>query len=410
MNLVQRVQDILLKPRQTWPVIATEADDAASIYTRYVMILAAIPAVAAFIGLTLVGVGAFGVSYRLPLLTGLVQMVVSYVLSLVMVFVLTQIVNALAPTFGGSKSPIQALKLVAYSSTAGFVGGVFSLIPALGIIGLVASLYSIWLLYTGISTLMRNPPEKSAAYTAVVIVCAIIVAIVISFVLSLFTPAARLGMAAAGAGANVTVKGSDGSTVTLDTAGLDAMSKRMEAAAQRADAAQKSGDPAAAGKAAAEVMAAMTGSSTTPIPAGELKAMLPETIGDLKRTGFESSSGQAMGLAGSTAKATYAGGERRIDVSLVDSGGLAGMASLAGWAGVTMDKETDVKIEKIYKEGNRTIREEYRKDGSHGELTTILANGVIVAVEGRRTDLAELKKVVASLDLGKLESMKRAEK
>ena len=34
------------------------------------MILAAIPAVAGFIGLTLVGVGGMGVSYRLPILSG----------------------------------------------------------------------------------------------------------------------------------------------------------------------------------------------------------------------------------------------------------------------------------------------------------------------------------------------------
>ena len=410
MNLVQRVQDILLRPKQTWPVIAGETEDTASIYTKYVMILAAIPAVAGFIGITLVGVGAFGVSYRLPVMTGLVQMVVSYVLSLVMVFVLAQIVNALAPTFGGVKNPIQALKLVAYAGTAGFVGGIFGLIPALGILGLLAGLYSIWLIYTGISVLMRNPPEKSAAYTAVVIVCAIIVGIVIAAIVGLFSPAARMGMAGAGAPANVTVKGADGSTVTLDTARLDAMSKRMEEASKRAEAAQQSGDPAAAGKAAAEVMAAMTGSSSTPIAAADLKSMLPESIGDLKRTAFETNSSQAMGIAGSTAKATYGAGDRRVDISIVDSGGLAGMAALAGWAGMTMDKESDGKTEKVYKDGNRTVHEEFRTDGSHGEITTILANGVIVEAEGNGIDGAGLKKIVAALDLGRLESMKRAAK
>ena len=51
MNLIQRVQDILLKPKQTWPVIAQESADTASIYTGYVVILAAIPAIAGFIGL-----------------------------------------------------------------------------------------------------------------------------------------------------------------------------------------------------------------------------------------------------------------------------------------------------------------------------------------------------------------------
>ena len=53
MTLIERVQAILLRPKQTWPVIAAEPADAATIYSRYVVILAAIPAVAGFIGLTL---------------------------------------------------------------------------------------------------------------------------------------------------------------------------------------------------------------------------------------------------------------------------------------------------------------------------------------------------------------------
>ena len=58
-------------------------------------------------------------------------MVIGYLLSLAIVYVLALIVDALAPTFGGTKNPIAALKLVAYGSTAGFVGGIFSLMPSL---------------------------------------------------------------------------------------------------------------------------------------------------------------------------------------------------------------------------------------------------------------------------------------
>ena len=47
MSLIQRVQDILLKPKETWPIIAGEGGDTASIYSGYVIYLAAIPAVAA---------------------------------------------------------------------------------------------------------------------------------------------------------------------------------------------------------------------------------------------------------------------------------------------------------------------------------------------------------------------------
>ena len=77
------------------------------------------------------------------------------------------------------------------------------------------------------------------------------------------------------------------------------------------------------------------------IAPADLKAMLPESIGDMKRTGIEAQGGEAMGIAGSAAKASYAGGERSVELSITDMGGLAGMATMAGWANMTMDKETD---------------------------------------------------------------------
>jgi hypothetical protein len=411
MSLIERVQSILLRPKQTWPVIAAESADVASIYTGYVAILAAIPAIAGFIGMTLVGVGAFGVSYHMPILTGVLRMVIGYVLSLVMVFVLALIVDALAPTFGGTKNQVQALKLVAYGCTAGFVGGIFSLIPSLAVLGLLAALYSIYLIYTGISVLMRCPPDKAGAYTAVVIVCAIVVGIVLGVLMSLFTPMGRMGMGGlASTAGDVTIKTPDGAAVTINPGSMAEIAKRMEAAGQRAQVAQNSGDPAAAGKAVGDMMAAMTGGNATPIAAADLKAMLPESIGDLQRTSFEASGGQAMGIAATSAKASYGNGDRHLNLSITDTGGLAGLATMAGWANMTMDKESDGKVEKVYKDGARTMHEDYRKDGSRAEATVILANGVIVAADGDHVDMDTLKKVLAGVDLGRIETMKRAAK
>ena len=412
MALVERVQSILLRPKQTWPVIAAEPADVASIYTGYVVILAAIPAIAGFIGWTLVGGGAFGVTYHLPVLAGALRMLLSYALSLAMVFVLALIVDALAPTFGGTKSQIQALKLVAYASTAGFVGGIFSLIPSLGILGLLAAFYSIYLLYTGIPVLMRCPPGRPAPTRRSSSSAPSSPAIVLAALLALVAPMGRMGLGGglASAGGDVTIKAPDGATVTINPGSMAEIAKRMEAAGQRAQTAQAASDPAAAGKAVSDMVAAMTGSSATPIAPADLKAMLPDAIGDMKRTSFESNGGQAMGISASSAKAAYSNGERQLDLSITDTGGLAGLAMVAGWANMTMDKETDGKIEKVYKDGGRTMHEEYQKDGSRGEATVILANGVVVEAEGSHVDIDTLKKVLASVDLGKIEAMKRAAK
>jgi len=419
MSLIERVQAILLKPKETWPVVASEGGDAASIYRGYVVFLAAIPAIAGFIGWTMVGAGTFGVNIRLSVGAALVQMVVGYLLSLAVVYVLALIVDALAPTFGGTKNRLAALKVVAYASTAGFVAGIFNLMPSLALLGLIAGLYSIYLFYTGLPVLMRSAPEKAGAYTGVVIVSAIVAMIVLAAVSSLFVSRGAIGlgtglaggMPGAAGGGEVQIKGADGTTVTINPSGMNEMAKRMEDAGKRIEAAQKSGDSAAAGKAMGEILGAVTGAgNATPIAAADLKAMLPESIGDMKRTGIEAESGQAMGIGGSTAKATYAGGDRRVELSIVDTGGLAGLATMAGWTHMTMDKDADGKIEKVYKDGARTVHEEYRKDGSHGELTVILANGVIVSAEGGRVDMTMLKGIVQGVDLAKLEATKRVAK
>lgn len=187
MNSLQNVRSILLSPQQAWERIEIENEDIGSVYTRYLMIIGVIPSIATFIGMSLVGYGAFGISVRVPIVSGIVSMVVSYVLLLVMCFVVALIVDALAPTFGGQKNRVNAVKVVAYGSTAGIVGGVFNAIPSLAMLGLIAALYSIYLFYLGLPILMKCPREKAVAYTAVVVVCAFVAAIVIGSISAMFS-------------------------------------------------------------------------------------------------------------------------------------------------------------------------------------------------------------------------------
>jgi hypothetical protein len=253
MNLIQRVQAILLKPKETWPEIEAEATDTVSLYKNYILILAAIPALATFIGLSLIGVSGFGFSYKVPLLTGLTQMLVSYVLSLAMVYVLALIADALAPSFGGQKHPMNALKLVAYGSTAGMLGGIFSLIPSLSMLGLLAALYSIYLIFTGLPVLMKNPPDKSLPYTAVMIVCGVVAGVVIGALSQLFSPNPGIHMGAGTSTPEITINTPKGE-IHVDTEKMEDWSKRMEAAGKRMEEAQQSGDKEAMEKSMKEMM------------------------------------------------------------------------------------------------------------------------------------------------------------
>ena len=252
MNLIARVKEILLTPKLAWPVIHDETTDTASLYTQYIMILAAIQAVAGFIGMSLFGVSGFGITLRVPLMTGLVQMVLGYGLTLAMIYIVAMIADALAANFGGQKNPLNALKLVAYSSTAAMVGGVFALIPALAILTLLAALYSLYLLYLGVPVLMKVPKEKTLPYTAVLVVSAIVVGVLAGAILGAVRggPAMAPGVAT-GRMSIETPKG----TVNIDVAKMEAWGKRMEEVSKKIEKAQQSGDQAAMEQAVKEMTA-----------------------------------------------------------------------------------------------------------------------------------------------------------
>lgn len=178
MELVSRVKGILLTPKAEWATIDTESATVGSLYTSYIIPLAAIPPICTFIGMSLVGFNLLGVSVRWPVTLGLESALVRYVLSLASTYVLALIIDALAPNFGGQKNQIQALKVAAYSSTAAWVAGVFALLPVLGILGILG-LYSFYLMFLGLPALMKSPEDKAAGYTIVVVVCAIVLFVVV---------------------------------------------------------------------------------------------------------------------------------------------------------------------------------------------------------------------------------------
>ena len=201
MNLVDRVKNILLSPKTEWPVIEQEQTDVKTLYLSYIMILAAIPAIATIISSLLIGGMVGAVAGRAGLGAGMTggfavgHALVSYVISLVVIFVVALIVDALAPTFGGTKSQINALKLVAYSATAGWVASIATVIPILGwIVAIIGSLYGIYLLYLGLPVLMKCPQDKAVVYLVVVV----IVYLVLSWILSAILLAGIFGGAMMG--------------------------------------------------------------------------------------------------------------------------------------------------------------------------------------------------------------------
>lgn len=181
MNILPRMKNILLQPKAEWAAIAAESTGTAELYLKYIIPLAAIGPVATFIGMSLLGydVPLLG-RFRTPILAGLSTAVVSYVLALVGVFAFALVIDALAPTFGGTKDPLRALRVATYSFTPAWLAGILFALPALGVLAILAGLYGIYLLYLGLPVLMKSDVNKALPYTLVSILGAIVIHLTIA--------------------------------------------------------------------------------------------------------------------------------------------------------------------------------------------------------------------------------------
>ncbi len=178
-KLVERVKSILLSPKDALTAVKTEEMTIAGAMKEYIIFLAAIPAIAQFIGFAIVGLPLVG---RYNIFRSLLYAIISYFLSLVAVVVVGKVINALATTFNAVKNDLNAFKLAFYSWTPAFVAGIFYVIPSLSVLALLGSLYSIYILYLGIPILMEAQQDKAIAYTVVIIIIAIIVMFIIGAV------------------------------------------------------------------------------------------------------------------------------------------------------------------------------------------------------------------------------------
>jgi hypothetical protein len=183
-KIIQRARALLVAPRTEWPVIAAEAATVRDLYREYIMILAAIPPICQFVKTSILGYAWHGFRiYRLGIGAGLTAAIVEYVVSLVGVYVLALIIEALAPNFAGQANRIQALKVAGYSYTASWIAGCAQILPGLyGLVALAGAIYSVYLLYLGLPSTMKVLPERAGGYTAVTVIVALILGWIIAVI------------------------------------------------------------------------------------------------------------------------------------------------------------------------------------------------------------------------------------
>jgi len=386
-NLIERVQAILLKPSPTWDVIEGEQTSVKALYTSYIMPLAAIGPVANAIGSVLFGVGALGIVIRASPVSAILSAILSYVLSLIMIYVVALVIDGLAPSFNGQKNFIQALKVAAYASTAGWVAAIFGLFPALGILALLGALYGIYLFYLGLPKLMKNPADKTIVYMIVIAVVYIVLIMVIGAIVGSVT---RMGMLGAG---GLGALGSDTShvsgTLTVPGAGKVDLGK-MEAAASQM---------------AAQASAMQNGQTVKLADATALLALLPASLNGAARTDDNTSSGGAGGIAVSTAEGSYHIGDGTVNVKVTDMGTVAGIGAMAAAMNVNSSSSSATGYEKVTTQNGHMVTEKWDNAAKHGEYAIVSDGRFSVEAEGDNVDMATLKSVVSGIDLGRAKAL-----
>ncbi len=172
--ILSRAYGLLREPKKEWEQIKAEQTTIPNILIGYVAPLAAIPPVCDLIGSAL-----FNRLLTIEPGEALVRAVVTWVVSIGLVYFLGVLVNVLADTFDADRDELNAQKIAAYSLTPSFLSGVFSLWPPLWWVSLFALAAMVYIMQRGLPSLMKAPEDRALSYAASVTVAALVAAIVL---------------------------------------------------------------------------------------------------------------------------------------------------------------------------------------------------------------------------------------
>ena len=384
-GMIGRIQRLMLKPKDEWPAIDAEPMTVQGILLGWVAPLAAIGPAARLIQGQVFPMSVFGVTWRPPLIGAIVTAVLTWALAIASTYVWALIIDALAPSFGGTKNQISALKAAAFSGTAAWICGIFGILPLLGILGILG-LYSVYLFWVGGPILMKVPQDKAPGFIivsiivgAVAMVVASMVAIAIGGAMFAMTPNA-FGPAGGG---TITVGGT-----TLDTGKLNDAAAKIQAASSSMEASVKGGNGA-----------------VKAVDPGALQNLLPGSISGWNRTSVENQGGAAAGIGGSNARAEFQSGDQSFSLSVTDTGVLGNIATLGGALNASSNKQTTTGYEKSEMQGGNMVEEKWDNQSKSGSYSVLVASRFSVEASGSAPSIDTLKSAVASVNLGQLQSM-----
>jgi hypothetical protein len=177
------VWGLLFHPEEEWKNIRKENCTIGKCYCSHVLLLAAIPPLAGYIGTTQVGWRV--VSREVQRLTpdsALWIAILSYLTILVAVFTVGKLIHWMGQTYGAKQTLPQCIALAAYTATPLFLIGIMLVYPLLWfnlLVGLPALAYTVYLLYTGVPIVMGIPKERGFLFSSAVLAVGLVMLVAV---------------------------------------------------------------------------------------------------------------------------------------------------------------------------------------------------------------------------------------
>ena len=187
MAILEHTLGILLHPDSEWKAIRNEKHTFKQVFLSHVPLLALIPTISFFIGVTQVGwsIGN-GDPVKLTVLSAAELCGLTYFALLLGVYVLGEFINWMAKTYGVKDNEEQrhyeGTALAVYITTPVFLVGIFGLYPDIWLnaaVTLIAGAYAVYLVYEGIPILMNISKEQAFMYATSVVTVGLVMMVIV---------------------------------------------------------------------------------------------------------------------------------------------------------------------------------------------------------------------------------------
>lgn len=190
MGLLQHTLGIFIHPAAEWEAIRNDKSSFLQVFVSHVPLLALIPSVCAFIGVTQVGwTVAGGSPIKLTPASAASLCALTYVALLASIYLFGEFINWMSKTYGVRDSDerrhYEGTALAVYVSTPLMIAGVANLYPQLWVIVTAVGLagaYAVYLIYEGLPILMNIPRDRAFMFASSIVTVGLVLTVAVMMV------------------------------------------------------------------------------------------------------------------------------------------------------------------------------------------------------------------------------------